>query len=76
VAPFGNASRYVGEKFTRKTNPDDCLQSGTIVAVVRKRNVEKGKMLHYKLQDDNSSFVAYVPCKNVMTNSKKNIYKV
>lgn len=81
VSKFGDARRYVGERFTRKTgDKNNPLQKGTIASVARNRDEDRGELLHYKLQfegsDDTSGFEAFVACKKVMSTSRTNPYRV
>ena len=77
VPTFGDAARYVGQAFTRKTSDvNDAFRSGTIVALVRKRDLDNGKTLYFKLVDEKTEVSTCVQCKIVMSTSKKNIYKV
>jgi hypothetical protein len=88
IPNFGDALRYVGLPFERKTDPktEGGLSSGTIESVATNKDVCKGA-LHFKLvsasgagagadSNSKSNDCSFVQCKIIMSKRKKNIYKV
>ncbi len=71
---YGDAAAYIGMEFSRSNAEEGELSSGVIDAVVKKTNCVNGAM-HFKLVNHSRIF-NFVPCKNLMSTSKSNVFKV
>ena len=71
---YGDAAAYIGMEFSRRDVEEGELATGVIESVVKKKGCENGAK-HFKLVND-GTLCNFVPCKNLMSTSKSNVFKV
>ncbi len=71
---YGDAAAYIGMEFSRSDAEEGELSAGVIESVVKKTNCVNGAK-HFKLVNPSRIF-SFVPCKNLMSTSKSNVFKV